>query len=713
MVELLSPAGSYEGFMAALSAGADAIYAGGSAFGARAYAQNFTNEELLKAIDIAHLYNKKLYLTVNTLCKDREFHDLDTFISPFYKAGLDGVIVQDIGIVSHFRKNYPLMEVHASTQMTLTSPYGAQYLKNLGATRIVPARELSLSEIQNIKAATDIEIECFIHGAMCYCYSGQCLFSSFLGGRSGNRGRCAQPCRLAYSVIKEHRTVNSPEEQYVLSMKDLSTLDILPDLIESQIASFKIEGRMKKPAYTGFVTSIYRKYIDLYYKKGKKNYKVDPKDKLALDNVYKRSEPEQGYYNKYNSRNLITLVKPNYESGLSDELFSPEKLPDIPLQCYGYFHKNEKCFLTLSSNEYSVTVYGDLCQEALKKPLSEEDVLKQLNKTGDTLFSFEDIYLDFEDDIFLPVKAINELRRKALEEIYNNILSPFRRDISPAAEAQVSTDNNTCNGYTVLCNTLKQLEAVCNSNKINHIRRIYVESSILIKYPDKLAKFLTSMEQIYIALPYICRQKDISVIKDKIIECELFNKIKGFLIRNYEELYMINSDKHFSDKEIISDFNLYSFNQKAVQHLLSNNVDHTTIPLELNIHEIKERGYLNNSELLYYGNIPLMISAGCISKTMNMCNPNESYDLKLSDRYGKEFSVLRDCLFDYNIILNSVPINLSSEYDSIKKLAPATLRIQFSTESSTECTTIIDRLLENQSLDIRDFTKGHFRKSVE
>ena len=258
-VELLAPAGNAEAFYGAIHAGADAIYLGGNRFGARAYAENFSEEELVACIRYAHLFQRKVYLTVNTLVKESEFSGLYEYVLPYYRAGLDGVIVQDMGVFAYLREHFPGMELHGSTQMTITGEYGAAFLKEQGACRVVPARELSLAEIRRIKEVTGLEIECFIHGAMCYCYSGQCLFSSILGGRSGNRGRCAQPCRLPYTTGKH------PKECYPLSLKDMCTIEYIPELLEAGIDSFKIEGRMKTALYVATVARTYRKAIDDYF----------------------------------------------------------------------------------------------------------------------------------------------------------------------------------------------------------------------------------------------------------------------------------------------------------------------------------------------------------------------------------------------------------------------------------------------------------------
>lgn len=303
-IEILAPAGSYVSFRAALCAGADAVYAGGPRFGARAYADNFTEEELVRAIGEAHLFGRKFYLTVNTLLKDKEITELYDYLAPLYEAGLDAVIVQDSGVMEYVRKQFPELDIHVSTQMTVTGAYGAKFLEDQGAARVVPARELSLEEIRQIRRESGLEIECFVHGALCYCYSGQCLLSSMIGGRSGNRGQCAQPCRLPYTA--------GGEKKYYLSPKDICTLEIIPDLVDAGIDSFKIEGRMKKPEYVAGVTAMYRKYTDLYLKKGRSGFEVAQKDRELLMDLYNRGGFSEGYYKRHNGRGMMALERPNH-----------------------------------------------------------------------------------------------------------------------------------------------------------------------------------------------------------------------------------------------------------------------------------------------------------------------------------------------------------------------------------------------------------------
>lgn len=318
-IEILAPAGSYEGMLAAMNAGCDAVYIGGSSFGARAYAQNLDEETLLRAIDEAHIRNKQIYLTVNTLVKEEErVEQLMHFLDKYYEQGLDAVIVQDLGVMHFVHKHFPDLPIHASTQMTLTMAQGANFLKDYGVTRIVTSRELSFREIRAIRDNTDLEIETFVHGALCYCYSGQCLMSSMIGGRSGNRGRCAQPCRMTYQFFSDGKQISSDEEKYLLSPKDINTLSLVPELIEAGVDSFKIEGRMKRPEYAAAVTSMYRKYVDLYLAEGKERYRKVLKsdefrrDMLNLADIYNRGGFSEGYGKRHNGRKMMSLARPNH-----------------------------------------------------------------------------------------------------------------------------------------------------------------------------------------------------------------------------------------------------------------------------------------------------------------------------------------------------------------------------------------------------------------
>ena len=317
--EILAPAGSYEGILADVAAGADAVYVGGMQFGARAYADNLSCEQLCDAIDYVHLHRRKLYMTVNTLLRTEELEEkLYDYLLPFYEKGLDAVIVQDFGVLSFLHEQFPDLPVHASTQMTITTPEGAWGLKDYGVTRIVPARELSIEEIRNLKEKTGLEMECFVHGALCYCYSGQCLMSSLIGGRSGNRGRCAQPCRKRYQDEEGHWG-------YYLSPKDMMTCELLPELVDAGIDSFKIEGRMKRAEYGAYTAYLYGKYVDLYervknreafFEEVKRNRKEWEEDILSLKELYNRGGFTAGYYHQYHGADMMSMKRQNHSGSL-------------------------------------------------------------------------------------------------------------------------------------------------------------------------------------------------------------------------------------------------------------------------------------------------------------------------------------------------------------------------------------------------------------
>lgn len=489
-IEILAPAGSYASFKAAINAGADAVYAGGPKFGARAYADNFTEEELIEAIKEAHIYGRKFYLTVNTLLKDDEISGLYEYLHPLYEAGLDAVIVQDTGVLELVRECFPKMEIHASTQMTITGYRGAAFMEQQGISRVVPARELSLSEIRNIKEETNLEVECFVHGALCYCYSGQCLLSSIIGGRSGNRGQCAQPCRLPYTV--------EGEKKYYLSPKDICTLDLIPELAEAGIDSFKIEGRMKKPEYVAAVTAMYRKYTDLYMQKGKKGYKVSSEDQRILMDLYNRGGFSDGYYRQHNGQNMIASDRPNHagvpavkvesqkgrmiRGTILTDLYAGDVLDISGNYTVGKDQKKGEAFsmlvqkqvhvkrgmtinrvrnerlitsihkqyiedpvrqkingeltlevgkpasLKLYCNESAYTAYsGETVEQAQNRPMERERIASQIEKLGNTPFVFETLDIKMDEAIFVPVRMLNDLRREAVNGLCETLSSKYFR----------------------------------------------------------------------------------------------------------------------------------------------------------------------------------------------------------------------------------------------------------------------------------------------
>ena len=455
--ELLAPAGSFEILKAVIEAGADAVYVGGSRFGARAYANNFSEEELLEAIDYVHLRGKKLFLTINTLFKNQEIkEELYAYLLPYYIRGLDAVIVQDFGAISFIKESFPDLPIHTSTQMTVTGVEGAKLLKEIGVERVVLARELSILEMKEIHDKTGVELEAFIHGALCYSYSGQCLFSSMLGGRSGNRGRCAQPCRLSYSVC-DSKKKEYKKESYVLSLKDLCGIEYLQKLREAGVYSLKIEGRMKQASYAAGVVSFYRKYIDL-------EKQVSKEDMKHLYELGNRCGFTTTYFEKQNGKDMITFEKPSYEKSndaLHEQIEKEYVGKKSKLPIYGtlFLKKGEPMQLTVSCElldkngvEQTFTAYvcGSDVSEAKNKPLLEEEVASRMNKTGESPFVFTELQVEMDSDIFAPNGALNQLRRDALEQLEQNILEEYlrsdntvRNDIDASNKTVVQVSNRT------------------------------------------------------------------------------------------------------------------------------------------------------------------------------------------------------------------------------------------------------------------------------
>lgn len=698
-MELLSPCGNYESLIGVINAGADAVYLAGSKYGARAYADNFTDDEIIKAIKYAHLFNVKVYLTVNTLVKEREYNDVLDYIRTFYEAGLDACIVQDIGLISVFSNYFPKMECHISTQAFATGVNSVKLFKDCGASRVVLAREVSLDEIKHIKAECDIEIETFIHGAMCYSYSGQCLFSSCLGGRSGNRGRCAGPCRLNY----EANNVSG----YLLSMKDQCTLEILPQLLDAGIDSLKIEGRMKKPEYAAFVTAMYRKYIDLY-KKSSCEYKVSKEDIKELNSFYMRSEIGTGYYDTYNGSSMLCINNPAYaktdESKLSivrdKYLINRKKLPvDIYAEC----HLGKPINIVLINKDYSISIEGGVVSASINRPTSEADVIKQLSKLGETNFYADNIYVTIDENAFIPIKELNELRRQASDKLENIILSSYY--YKPSKSISLPEAKDTVFEFKTLISVLtkEQLNAVFNQENLE--ANLAVGDELFINSLDRLKSVSNKSFDIYVNLPYVIRDKNRSVLES--LTHNYSDIIKGFIVHNLEELYYLKNSHY----KIIAGPGLYSWNNSAID-FYGRFSDTFINSYELSHHELNEikaeKGYY-----LVYGKYPLMQSANCIEKTTDSCKKNKGSGFTyLSDRKNVKFPVYHNCSSCYNTIYNSVPTSLHNEE------MPFSLKehkyISFTDESFEETSNILNLFINNDKSYIpTDFTRGYYKRGVE
>lgn len=699
--ELLAPAGNLEILKGVIESGADAVYVGGSMFGARAYANNFTEEELLEAIDFAHLRGVKVYLTVNTLIKNSEFSKLYDYLLVYYKRGLDAVIVQDIGVVKAIHEYFPSMEIHTSTQMTVTGADGVRFLSQFGVTRVVMAREVSLAEMKRIHEETGMELEAFVHGALCYSYSGQCLFSSILGGRSGNRGRCAQPCRLPY-------TVEGKKDEYILSLKDMCGIKALDKLHDAGVYSLKIEGRMKQLEYACGVVKYYRSYID-----SKKPVSDADYDRIkALGN---RCGFTDKYYFDHNGSDMVTYVKPNFVSNAAEP--SPEKRK-LSIEGELVLREGEPGSLTVKRGDVTYKASIEPVSAALKAPLDKKAAIDRINKTGDTDFEFSHIKAQIGENVFVPNGALNKLRRDAISGLCDKLLKKYYRNdaryadmsgLTALPEHVVKSDaahDEAINDYTTICScmTRAQLDTLIGYECFDVFYLdfdMYDRKTLIQQFADDVKSLTKRNKKVYLMLPTIFRADSsdyfVSIAKelDKV-------SFEGFVVKNYEELYL--TENLFTGKKVILDHNMYTFNDVSKSAFFEHGVSGDTVPLELNSREIMHRNNIG-SQMIVYGYYPLMTTANCVHKNTKGCDKKQKL-IYLKDRYNKSFAVCNNCKECYNTIYNSLPTMLTKNIGKLKEAGIRSFRYSFTIETPKQIKAVMDD-------KVAEYTNGHYKRGVE
>ena len=702
--ELLAPAGSLEILKGVIESGADAVYVGGSMFGARAYANNFTEEELLEAIDFAHLRGVKVYLTVNTLIKNSEFSKLYDYLLPYYKRGPDAVIVQDLGVVKAIHEYFPSMEIHTSTQMTVTGADGVRFLSQFGVTRVVMAREVSLAEMKRIHEETGMELEAFVHGALCYSYSGQCLFSSILGGRSGNRGRCAQPCRLPY-------TVEGKKDEYILSLKDMCGIKALDKLHDAGVYSLKIEGRMKQLEYACGVVKYYRSYID-----SKKPVTDADYDRIkALGN---RCGFTDRYYFDHNGSDMVTYVKPNFVSNAAEP--SPEKRK-LSIEGELVLREGEPGSLTVKRGDVTYKASIEPVSAALKAPLDKKAAIDRINKTGDTDFEFSHIKAQIGENVFVPNGALNKLRRDAISGLCDKLLKKYYRndaryaDMSSMCElpehvvkSDAAHEDGAVNAkdYTAICScmTRAQLDTLISYDCFDVFYLdfdMYDRNTLIQQFADDVKCLTKRNKKVYLMMPTIFRADSsdyfVSIAKelDKV-------SFEGFVVKNYEELYL--TENLFTGKNVILDHNMYTFNDVSKSAFFEHGVSGDTVPLELNSREIMHRNNIG-SQMIVYGYYPLMTTANCVHKNTKGCDKKQKL-IYLKDRYNKSFAVCNNCKECYNTIYNSLPTMLTKNIGKLKEAGIRSFRYSFTIETPKQIKAVMDD-------KVAEYTNGHYKRGVE
>ncbi|MCM1992469.1 U32 family peptidase [Oceanirhabdus seepicola] len=774
-IELLAPAGSKESLIAAVQNGADAIYLGGTKFSARAYASNFDNETIEWAIDYCHLYGVKVYVTLNTLIKDEEMEEALEYAQFLHNIGVDAVIIQDYGLAYCLRNRLPELEIHASTQMTVHNAEGAKFLNDKGFKRIVLSRELYIGEIEKISKEYKIETEIFVHGALCICYSGQCLMSSVLGGRSGNRGRCAQPCRLPYKILNKK---GDKKEGYLMSPKDICTIEDLQKIIDSGTKSLKVEGRMKRPEYVAGIVSSYRKAIDSIYEKKKADKVKIQKEKDRLMQLFNREGFSKAYLFGNIGRDMMSfrfpkntgvrigkvksgkvellgnvalndgirigdggftiskIIKENREvkgavKGDKVEL-KPKKYKEgdilfktsdvnlnkelsesyksmygkrIPLNCNIEFNIGYPVELSCDYGNKRYKVKGEVVQVPIKKPVLKEKIENSLKKKGDTPFKIDKIIFNSYEEGFVPVSTLNELRRKLIDQIEENIKLVYKnkdllRDINETSEEKELEIPESI----ITVKNREQMKVVRNNGK--------EDICVDITFRDMWNLEPHKLEGCYVKISNIIKDREYDVVVGKIREYLPY--IKGIITSNLGIINQFSNQTH-----IIGDYKLNIFNKYGVD-FFENDLKGIYLSTELNRKQINSiaRERKGKIAVIIYGKYELMVSQYCpIGATFggrssnNNCNRIcEKESFVLNDRMNINFKIFTD-LFCRSYIYNSVPVELIWNKESFTKKGMG-LRIDFIDESARECRTVLEYLHgEREKIDIKS-TKGQFSKGV-
>ena len=668
--ELLSPAGSFEALRAAIDGGADAVYMGGASFNARINAKNFTAEDMREAVKLAHAYGVKLYQTVNTMIFDRERDELLRAAEISAKEGIDAFIVSDLGVAALLREYLPDIPLHASTQMSVHNSDGAKLLEKYGFTRVVPARELSREDIVSLVKGTSLEIETFIHGALCVSHSGQCLFSSLVGGRSGNRGLCAQPCRLPYACGNA-----KVGDRYPLSLKDLSLAKHVREIIESGVASLKIEGRMKSPEYVRGVTCVWRELLD----EGKD---ADAQDMQRLADLFSRGGFTDSYYNKTIGKGMLG-IRSDEDKQASREVEKFNKITrKVPITISAKVIENEPSELTLSLGEISVTVQGDIAQRAINAPLDEDAVRKSLSKLGDTPFSVGRFNVILGESVMMPISSLNALRRDAVAELLGEINKPKSITVGKMVHKtpkSTAASRNVGRFYT--------------KDQITQKAREYFD---IITLP--LSKFaLEESASNGFVMPAVIFDSEWSKTEE-LIKKAAEKSPEYVIVSNIGQIDRVK--KLLPKAKLIADLRFNIGNTDTVAFIEELGFESYVASAELTLPQIRD--LKGAKAVIVYGRVPLMTLEKCVIKELygdkRACEICGAGKAEMKDRRGFIFPIIRES--DHrNIVLNSLPTSMSERQDELYRSGITDRHFLFYTESAGEVDRIIEAYKKGTALD--------------
>ena len=693
-MEILSPAGSPEAVRAAVCAGANAVYLGYGSFNARRNAKNFTEEELAAAVSYCHLRGVKLYLTLNTLANDRELPEAAALAAHASKIGIDAVLVQDLGIVRMLRQVVPDLPVHASTQMSVHNLDGVKAAADLGITRAVLARELSGKDIAYICEHSPIEIETFVHGALCMCHSGQCYMSSIIGGRSGNRGLCAQPCRLAYGW-------GAQADSYPLSLKDASMANHLQEFQRMGVASVKIEGRMKRPEYVWVVTKIYADAL-------REGRDPTPEELRRLEHAFSRQGFTDSYYqgetgpqmfgvreNTPEPRELFAEARAAYEKGEG---------PGVPVKFYAMIRPGEPVQVGVEDDEGRVaTAAGETPEVARTRSVTQADVETQLSKTGGTPYRCTEVRSLVADGLSVPLSALNSLRRQVLDQLSEQRVALPERRSNPYKVGARYENPRTEPVINVSLRKASQISFELLRQKPN---LIYLPTDEISANHNKVKEALQREIPVCAVLPRVCFDRELPELRRQLDDCKELG-ITEVLAGN---LGLANVAREMGF-EIRGDFGLQIFNSQAAKEYKRLGLKSLTASFELKLAQIRDLAKVVDTELIAYGRLPLMITENCIIHNHSGKHTCANVNL-LTDRKGVRFPVVKawGCR---NEILNANKLFLADKEQDYKRAGLWAIRLNFTTENALECAKVLDRYRGQGNYTPTDFTRGLYYRDVE
>ena len=689
-VEILAPAGSLDGLYASFQMGADAVYVGTSRFGARAFAKNPSVDELKEALVYAHMHDKKIYLTVNTLLSDRELeNDLFPLIAPLYEAGLDACIVQDLGVLSFLHENFPQMDLHASTQMTILSGDEAELYKNYGVTRFVPARECTIEEIRAMRAQTDLEIEVFVHGALCYCYSGQCLMSEEIGDRSGNRGMCAQPCRLPFT--------SAYGNGHLFSTKDMCTLMHIPELVDAGIDSFKIEGRMKRPEYVAAATAACRFALD--------QQEIPQNLTENLEAVFSRSGFTTGYPDGTLGRDMFGIRTKEDVTSATNTVFQQlhsyyqKERQSIPIRYSLVIKRDIPVTVTVSDHEqHTVTVEGDIPQQAIHRPIDEARCLEQLKKTGGTPFYCTNVTCSIEPDLSIPVSLLNQLRREALEQLLKQRgqapVIPFHPVSFPANTLRQSTEPLPLRAVFTRLHSADDIPDCANVCQMIYIP-INTKEHIVKELQNRGLPLAVTMPR-----GMFGTERTIASKLEQFLKWDISHVWAG-TVNSVALAKTIGCNIH-------GGYSLNVTNTAAFEWYEQLGLTDLELSYELTLKQSAKIGGNLPRGLLLYGRLPLMLCRNCPGKNDGKNCKNCNGTTWLTDRKNIKFPV--QCDYGCSEVLNAVPLTMSDRISDISGMNFGTLR--FTVENSVEIEETFQQFLY-QKAPLGHYTRGLYEKGIK